>query len=76
MAQAQKQNVLYVGHDGREVVINHPRLLTDIDGTGYMTFSPEQARGLARLLMKHADELERQLQGRVAALPQAKEALG
>jgi hypothetical protein len=76
MAQTHKQSVLYVGNDGHEVVINHPRLLTDIDGTGYMTFSPEQARGLARLLMKHADELERQIQSRVAGLPQTKGALG
>ena len=55
---ANKHGVLEVGNDGREVIINHPDLLTDEQGNGYITFSPEQARNLARLLVKNADELE------------------
>jgi hypothetical protein len=52
---ADKHGVLYVGTDGKgEVVINHPDLLTDADGNGYITFSPEQAEGLSQLLLKFA----------------------
>jgi hypothetical protein len=53
-----KQGVLEVGNDGREVVINHPSLQTDSHGNGFITFSPEQARNLAALLIKNAEELE------------------
>ncbi len=58
MPKAQKQGVLEVGNDGREIIINHPALLADADGTGYITFSSAQARNLARLLIKNADELD------------------
>lgn len=51
-------NTLEVGNDGKEVIINHPDLQPDENGVGHITFSPEQARNLARLLTKHADELE------------------
>ena len=51
-------NTLEVGNDGKEVIINHPDLQPDENGVGHITFSPEQARNLARLLNKHADELE------------------
>jgi hypothetical protein len=45
---------LLVGQNTRgEVVINLPR-----DMTGHLVFSPHQARGLADLLTKNADELE------------------
>jgi hypothetical protein len=54
-------NTLWVGltADGREVVINHPQLLTDSKGAGYIVFSPRQARGLAALLVKNAQDAER-----------------
>lgn len=51
-------NTLEVGNDGKEVIINHPDLQPDENGVGHIAFSPEQARNLARLLNKHADELE------------------
>lgn len=48
---------LEVGHNDRfEVVINHPQLDVDEHGSGYLCFSPRQARSLANLLLKHADE--------------------
>lgn len=52
------ENTLMVGltKDETEVVINHPNLLTDKDGAGYIVFSPSQARDLANLLLKKADE--------------------
>jgi hypothetical protein len=59
--EAAKENTLLVGltADGREVVINHPKLLTDESGNGYIVFSPDQARGLAALLNKYAAEADR-----------------
>jgi hypothetical protein len=55
------ENFLWVGltADGREVVIHHPRLLTDERGVGHIIFSPDQARGLAKLLNKHALDADR-----------------
>jgi hypothetical protein len=48
---------LEVGHNDRfEVVINHPDLKPDADGVGHIVFSPRQARHLANLLLKHADQ--------------------
>ena len=47
---------LEVGRNGYEVVINHPGLKPDENGAGHIVFSPRQARHLAQLLMKHADE--------------------
>jgi len=41
--------------DYREVVINHPQLDVDEHGCGHIVFSPAEARGLAALLIKHAD---------------------
>lgn len=55
---ATKRGLLEVGHDEKEVIINHPDLLTDEQGNGYITFTPGQARHLARALLRHADELE------------------
>lgn len=43
---------------GDEVVINHPDLVTDAEGNGFITFSPAQARRLAELLLKHARAAE------------------
>jgi len=45
-------------NDRHEVVINHPQLETDENGAGYLVFSPDQARNLARLLNNKADEAE------------------
>lgn len=52
------ENYLEVGltADGREVLVNHPKLLTDQHGVGHIVFSAEQARNLARLLLRKADE--------------------
>ena len=51
---------LWVGrNETNEVAINHPLLDVDADGIGHIVFSPAQARNLAALLLKHADECER-----------------
>jgi hypothetical protein len=42
--------------DEREVIINHPDLQPDANGVGHIVFSPQQARHLARLLLRKADE--------------------
>lgn len=42
--------------DGREVIINHPDLQPDAAGCGHIVFSAAQARHLARLLLRKADE--------------------
>jgi hypothetical protein len=53
------ENTLEVGHDDQgEVVINHGNLQPDEKGIGHLVFSPEQARELATLLWKHAEEAE------------------
>lgn len=53
------EGFLEVGHnEDREVVINHPDLKPDAQGVGHITFSPNQARTLAGLLIKHANEVE------------------
>lgn len=50
---------LEVGRDlAGQVVINHPDLKPDANGVGHIVFSPEQARNLAALLLKHAAEGE------------------
>lgn len=54
---ANKHGILEVGNDGKEVIINHPDLLVNEKGEGYITFSPAQARNLANLLLKNADEI-------------------
>ncbi len=47
---------LEVGCDERgEIVINHPSLLVDENGVGHIVFSPDQARNLAKLLLRHAN---------------------
>jgi hypothetical protein len=40
----------------REIVINHPDLQPDAHGVGHIVFSPAQARHLARLLLRKAEE--------------------
>lgn len=52
------ENYLEVGltDDSREVVINHPNLHPDANGCGHIVFSAAQARHLARLLIRKADE--------------------
>lgn len=42
--------------DQREVLINHPDIQTDANGCGHIVFSPAQARRLANLLLRKADE--------------------
>ena len=58
--KAVPEGTLMVGltRDQREVVINHPQLLTDKNGAGYIVFSADQARNLANLLLKKADEVK------------------
>lgn len=63
--------------DNDEVVVNHPDLMLDAKGVGHIVFSPDQARGLASLLVKHAamadtSAREKQLRARreaAAAIP-------
>jgi hypothetical protein len=47
---------LEVGHtaDTHEVVVNHPKLMTDERGWGHIVFSPAQAMDFARVLQRHA----------------------
>jgi hypothetical protein len=59
---------LYVGHnDAGEVVINHPDLKPDADGTGHIVFSPEQAFEFARLVYGNAMTCRRILNQKEAA---------
>lgn len=46
-------------NDNGEVVVNHPDLKPDESGVGHIVFSPNQARNLAELLMKHASKIDR-----------------
>lgn len=55
MSEGPEENTLWVGTLNGEVVVNHPNLEVDENGAGHIVFSPEQARGLATLLNKHAD---------------------
>lgn len=57
-------NTLEVGTNGKgEVVVNHPQLAIDENGVGHIVFSPEQAIGLADLLVKHAGIAYREAAG-------------
>jgi hypothetical protein len=47
-----------VTNDLQQVVLNHPQLLVDEHGQGYILFSPAQARHLAALLWKQANICE------------------
>jgi hypothetical protein len=52
---------LEVGRDDNfQIVINHPDLKPDENGVGHIVFSIRQARNLARLLMEHAEDAERE----------------
>jgi hypothetical protein len=42
-----------------EVVVKYPDLQLDRAGLGCTIFSPRQARRFARLLVKHADSIDR-----------------
>lgn len=56
------EGFLEVGcNDHHEIVINHPDLKPDENGVGHIVFSVNQARNLARLLNKNADEADAQL---------------
>lgn len=52
---------LFVGHYRGEVVVNHPDIDPDEDGVGHIVFSPQQARDFAALLLKAADNAEKEL---------------
>ena len=58
---------LEVGNNGREVIINHPKLKVDEQGCGHINFSPGEARSLASLLLKHANELDPDERGQPAS---------
>lgn len=47
-------------NEAGEIVVNHPDLEPDENGVGHIVFSADQARNLARLLEKHANESERE----------------
>lgn len=50
---------LEVGLNGDgEIVVNHPDLKPDENGVGHIVFSPNQARNLAQLLNKHANQVD------------------
>lgn len=62
-------------NEENEIVVNHPDLKPDADGVGHIVFSANQARNLARLLEKHAQEVERiehekSEAERIAAIPE------
>ena len=53
------EGFLEVGCDEQDqIVINHPDLKPDENGVGHIVFSPNQARNLARSLIKNADSAE------------------
>ena len=55
---------LEIGTNGRgEIVINHPDIDPDQDGVGHIVFSPHQARLFASLMLRKADEAEREARG-------------
>jgi hypothetical protein len=54
------EGVLEVGILNGEVVVNHPDLKPDENGVGHIVFSPDQARHLAYLMIRKADEAERE----------------
>ena len=70
------EGYLEVGlNDAGEVIVNHPDLKPDADGVGHIVFSANQARNLARLLDKHANDAERIERdkaeaARIAAIPE------
>jgi hypothetical protein len=45
--------------DETEIIINHPAMLVDANGCGHIVFSPAQARHLAKLLLRKADECKK-----------------
>jgi hypothetical protein len=57
-----EDKILEVGTSGKgEVVINHPNLDVDERGCGYIVFSPNQAKNLAKLLKQKAYEADKEL---------------
>jgi hypothetical protein len=48
-------------NDKGEIIINHPDLKSDGNEVGgHIVFSPDQARALARILTRYADQIERE----------------
>lgn len=55
--------VLEVGpNECGEIVVNHPDLKPDENGVGHIVFSLAQARNLATILWRQADQIERETQ--------------
>lgn len=50
--------IVGLSESGKEVIINHPDIDADKDGVGHIVFSPDEARNLAILLDKKADEAQ------------------
>ncbi|SRR6266550_2405464 len=57
-----KSGFLEVGILDGEVIVNHPDLQPDGNGVGHIVFSPLQARNLGYLLIRKAEEAEREAQ--------------
>src|SRR5580658_2371250 len=51
---------LEVGILDGEVIVNHPDLKPDENGVGHIVFSPYEARNFAYLMIRKADEAERE----------------
>lgn len=63
---------LEVGLDEHgQVVINHPDLKPDENGVGHIVFSPNQARNLALLLVKHASRADFERHHKIAVVDMA-----
>lgn len=58
MSNDKIEGFLEVGILNGEVVLNHPDLKVDENGAGYIVFSLNQARNLAYLLIRKANEAE------------------
>jgi len=69
------QGTLQVGlsADETEVIINHPDLQADAQGNGHITFSAQQARDLAALLVRKAMDIEGRTPIRIAWIPDIEE---
>jgi len=52
---SQKAGILEVGvNEEGEVIVNHPSMMTDENGCGWIAFTPQQAEQFARTLLRNA----------------------
>lgn len=51
---------LFVGRDEKEVILSFPKMDTDQNGIGWVTFTPSEARWLSQLLLTHALGVEKE----------------